>query len=336
MTRVGVALLLLAGAAGLQAQQTRGALVVTSTNAASNEVLVYDTAGILRQTIATGGQGGVSSNAGGIAVRQDGLAVVNFGSGSVSLFNRTGDQLALTQTIWTTSAPVSVAFGGDHLYVLGTTTVESHAIDGNTVSPAPDGVTGLLRADGSAAQVGVAGAQLVITEKSNTAEVVDLRAGAVAGSAVAVPLPAGSDTPFGLVTRGENAYVTIAHSDEVSLVKGGDIVGITATGTVGGGGQHSPCWLALSGPFLFSSNSPSRTLSRFVATGTQIILEAPVAAQTVGLPTDVTAVGQRLAVLDSDRNSARLTQFAIGDDGTLTWAVVNGVPVTANGVGIVR
>jgi MOSC domain-containing protein len=42
---------------------------------------------------------------------------------------------------------------------------------------------------------------------------------AVTGDARPVAIPANSDTPFGLVTRGANAYVTIAHSDEVALVK---------------------------------------------------------------------------------------------------------------------
>ena len=99
------------------------------------------------------------------------------------------------------SAPVSVAFGHDHLYVLGASTIESHPIERDGVTPTPDGVATLLHADGSAAQVGVTADRLGITEQSNVMETVELEGGAVAGSPVAVELPVGSDMPFGLVTR---------------------------------------------------------------------------------------------------------------------------------------
>lgn len=338
MKRVWVigALSLLVATAGIHAQQGRTPLVVTSSNSAQNELLVYDAAGTLRQHLSTQGQGGVSGNAGGIAVQDAMVAVVNFGSASVSLFTRGADGLALTQVITAVSAPVSVAFGRNHLYVLGTTTVESHQLATGGASPAPDGVAALLHADGSAAQVGIAGDQLIVAEKSNAVEVVGLQGGAVAGGATAVPLPAGSDTPFGLVTRGENAYVTIAHSDEVSLIKQGQVIAITTTGTPGGGGQHSPCWLAIAGPYLFSANSPSHSLSRFVATGTQIIPDEAVAAATAGAPTDLAAASQLLAGIDAGSNGGRLTQWTIDGTGALTTAAVSTIPSTANGVGIVQ
>lgn len=138
--------------------------------------------------------------------------------------NRDEDRFALSQVISSASAPVSVAFGEEHLYVLGTATVESHRVSDTDIEQTPDGVTPLLHADGSAAQVGVVDAALVITEKSNIVEVAQLRSGVVSGSIVPVDLPAGSDTPFGLVTRGANAYVTIAHSDEIALITGGQLI----------------------------------------------------------------------------------------------------------------
>jgi hypothetical protein len=331
---VTTALVLLAGTAALQAGQT-GPVVVTSSNAATNELLVYDTKGRLIQSVATQGAGGVSQNSGGIAVDRRTVAVVNFGSGTVSLLTRTAAGFALTAVIPAASAPVSVAFGHDHLYVLGTSTIESHRIERNRVASTPDGITTLLQADGSAAQVGVVGDRLIVTEKSNVVETVELREGAVDGAAVAVELPAGSDTPFGLVTRGGNAYVTIAHSDEVALVKHGLVVAITATGTPGGSGQHAPCWLTLNGPYLYSSNSPSHTLSRFLASGRQILLEQPVAAHTIGAPTDIASREDRIAVIDADGAGGRLTQFAADEDGELTQLVVTAIPATANGIGFV-
>jgi len=75
----------------------------------------------------------------------------------------------------------------------------------------------------------------------------------VTGKAIlAANIPANVDAPFGLAARGDEAYVTIAHADEISLVRNGEVLTVTGSGT-----QHAPCWVALDGPFLFSANSPS-------------------------------------------------------------------------------
>jgi GNAT superfamily N-acetyltransferase len=68
------------------------------------------------------------------------------------------------------------------LYVLGTTTVESHRIGTIGVEASADGTTGLLVADGSAAQIAVAGDELIVTEKSGAVARVPLRKGAVSGA----------------------------------------------------------------------------------------------------------------------------------------------------------
>jgi hypothetical protein len=322
---------LLAVVASSHAAQSRNTLVITSSNAASaNSLLVFDSTGALVQTIPTGGQGGVSGNAGGVAAAGRLVAVVNFGSQSVSLFELTNDGFVLTDTVNTISKPVSVAFGHGHLYVLGTTSVESHQLHGHDIEVASDGSTALLRADESAAQVGVVGDQLLITEKSNTVETVSLQAGAVVGTAIEVPIPVGSDTPLGLTTRGSAGYVTIAHSDEVGLVKGGQLISL-----VGSGSQHAPCWLALVGQNLYSSNSPSHSISRFIVSGNQVVLDAEVVATTAGAPTDIGAFGNVIGVLDGG-SQTHLTQFTVDDDGSLHQIAMTVVNRGANGVAVVE
>lgn len=325
------AFVLLAVVASSPAAQSRNTLVVTSSNVASaNSLLVFDSTGALVQTISTGGQGGVSGNAGGVAAAGRLVAVVNFGSQSVSLFELTNGGFVLTDTVNTISKPVSVAFGHGHLYVLGTTSVESHQLHGHDIEAASDGSTALLRADASAAQVGVVGDQLLITEKSNTVETVSLQAGAVVGTAIEVPIPAGSDTPFGLTTRGSVGYVTIAHSDEVGLVKGGQLISL-----VGSGSQHAPCWLALVGQSLYSSNSPSHSISRYIVSGNQVVLDAEVVATTAGAPTDIGAFGNVVGVLDGGTQT-HLTQFAVDADGNLQQIAVSVVNRGANGVAVIE
>lgn len=320
--------------AGIAARSTFDGWVVTASNATNNALLVYDANGVLTQTVPTNGQGGASNNAGGIAVDGQTVAAVNFGSQNVSIFAAGASGVTFSQLVPTATSPLSVAFGGDHLYVLGTTTVESHKRHGQAFDLDADGVVALVAGDGSSGQVGVTASSLIITEKSGLVETVGLKAGAVTGESQAVTIPAGSDTPFGLITRGDNAYVTIAHSDEVALVKNGAVRQIVATGIVGGAGQHSPCWLALAGPYLYSSNSPSHGITRYIATGTQIIIDQLVAATLTGAPTDIASGGGRVAVIDGG-GGERLTQFEIADDGTLVPVVTTPIGATANGVGIV-
>jgi len=315
----------------VQADATPRTIVVTSSNsAAGNQLLVYDGSGALTQALPTGGLGGVSGNAGGIAVTADSVAVVNFQSESISIFDVTDGGAQFRETIPTLSKPVSVAFGKDHLYVLGLTTVESHRLVGRDVDAASDGSAALFVGDGSAAQVGALPDALLITEKSNAVEIVGLRAGAVAGSPTPVEIPASSDTPLGLVTRGANGYVTIAHSDEIGLVKNGALVALTGSGT-----QHAPCWLALVGAYLYSSNSPSHSVSRYVVSGSIVTLDEGIVAATAGAPTDIAAAGRSVAVLDGGAET-HLTQFDVDDAGDLHQRALTVVVHGANGIGVIE
>ena len=308
-------------------------LIVTASNdAANNQLLVYNTSGTLLQSLPTGGKGGATGNAGGIQAKGGLLAVINFGSQSVSIFELSGTQFVMKQSIPTLSSPLSVAFGGDHLYILGTTKVESHAMFGSFVSPSPDGAVALLLADGSAAQVGVLPLQLIIAEKNNVIETVGLTHGAATGVATLVHnIPANVNTPFGLITRGVNAYVTIAHANEISLVRNDTVLTTTGSGT-----QMSPCWLALAGPFLFSSNSPSKSISKFVVFGQKITQETAVAALLNGAPTDIASADDLLSVIDGDGNASHLSVFRMDADGNLTLLTAVRILGAINGVAIVE
>jgi len=214
-----LSVLLIGASATVNAASNPNVLVVTTSNTAQNQLLVYDTSDNLVQTLSARGQGGVSGNSGGVAAHGNVVAAVNFGSKSVAVFERADKGLQFAQLISTASSPVSVAFGHDHLYILGTTKVESHRLYGSYVIGNPDGVAPLLLADGSAAQVGVLTNQVIITEKNNVIETVNLlEDGSVSGIASLVQnIPQNVNAPFGLVTRGNNAYVTIAHADEIRV-----------------------------------------------------------------------------------------------------------------------
>jgi len=312
-----------------------GALVVTASNATTNELVVLDTAGNVLRRIPTQGQGGVGGNAGGIAASRDRVAVVNHGSSNVSVFAREfgGRGFRLERVIQTLAAPVSVAFGHDHLYVLTDTGVESHRAGPWGVAPQADGHAQLLHADASAAQVGVLRGELVISEKSNAIEGVRLAGdGAVVGHAALVAaIPANVDAPFGLATRGDDAYVTIAHADEISLVRRDTVLATTPSVT-----QHAPCWVALDGPFLYSANSPSHSVSRYAVYGQKIVQDAAVIAQFAGAPTDIAVRDGVAAVVDAASGQSRVSIFKVDEDGNFALQGVAAFPVaTTNGVAIV-
>src|SRR6476469_3629018 len=117
-----------AGVANAGAEHRGPTLVVTMTNdPIENRINVYDAdTHALLQSLATHGRGGAGGNARGVTQFDAELgAAVNNGSNAVAVFRRDGDILKFDKVVSTTSAPVSVDFGNDHLYVAGATTVDS-------------------------------------------------------------------------------------------------------------------------------------------------------------------------------------------------------------------
>ena len=318
----------------IQAEVSPYAIATASNNADSNELLIYDAEGKLLQSLATKGKGGVPPHivGGGIAKNDRFVAVINYGSQSVSLFKQQENSFKLLQVIPTISKPVSLAFGHNHLYVLGTTTIESHKLNGDSVVERPDGSSRLLVADGSAAQVGVLTKQLIISERSNMIELVELLDGVVTEkiSPVQLPPPPGNDTPVGLATRGAAAYVTIAHSDKVGLVKYGKLIKVISSET-----QHAPCWLTLMGSWLFCSNTPSKSISRYQVSEDSLVLDELIAAKTQGEPTDIDAEEGIVAVLELGAGT-KVSRFHADSNGNLKLINSTSTANTANGIAIIK
>lgn len=314
----------------LQAETSPYLVVTISNDTNTNQLLVYDANGRQLQALSTGGQGGVGPHivGGSVTSFKDFVAVINYNSQSVSLFKLEGGSFKLIQVIPALSNPVSLAFGHGHLYILGTNTIESHKMNGNVLIERPDSSARLFKGDGSAAQVGVLSNQLIISERSNTIEVADLQEGVLTGTIrpVQLPPPPKNNTPVGLATRGDDAYVTIAHSDEVGLVRNGKLEIVISSDD-----QHAPCWLTLLGPWLFCSNTPSKTISRYDVSNQRLVLAEPIAVRTRGEPTDIAAEGEIVAALELGEKIS-ITQFRLLSNGDLL--PLNTVPTAKNAVGI--
>ncbi len=272
------------------------------------------------------------------------FAAVNNGSGTVALFRRVGQGLKFDRLVTTTSAPVSIAFGNDHMYVAGTTTVDSFVLHHDNVGWM-DG-TGLLEVAaggvppaGSTAQVGVLNSrQLIVTLKTDpdpgTVDIIPLdHDGAVSGAApVAVSAPAGTLTPFGFVVYPDGtALITLAHSGQNGLFRDGAFTSVVPAG------QAAPCWATRVGKYVFVANTGSQTVSRVVATGNNVFVDGLVAASVPsGAPSDIDARGGVLGVIDHGAGDSHLTLFTYNRFGELTAsgsAIALGVS-NANGVAI--
>jgi hypothetical protein len=344
-----VAVLVLTGAAHmLRANPNDAVLAIVMTNDASaNAIKVYDAQTKTElQTLSTRGQGGVGGNARGVRqFRGDLVAAVNNGSNSVAIYRRDGNGLKFDQLVSTTSPPVSVDFGNNHLYVAGSTTIDSFALNGNHVGWR-DGTAflevdgGGSPANGSTAQVGVIDQRhVLVTLKTDptpgTVDVVALDdAGAITGSLdQVVSAPMGTLTPFGFAVYPDGAAViTLAHSNQDGLFRNGVFT------TVINAGQAAPCWMTRAGKYLFTANTGSKTISRLVGTGNNIFVDGLVAANVTagGSPSDIDAEGGVLGVIDRGAGQAHLSLFTYNQFGELIGtgsAIGLGVP-NANGVAI--
>jgi hypothetical protein len=335
-----------AGGDGIHASGHGRTLVVTMTNDPNvNQIKVYDAdSHVLLQTVSTHGRGGAGGNARGIK-QLDGrlVAVVNNGSNSVALFRRDGDALKFDKVVSTTSPPVSVDFGNDHLYVAGATTVDSFALHENSVGWL-DGTSELALAGGgippvgSTAQVGVISEQrLLVTLKTDpdpgTVDIVSLDEGRVIGSApMTVSAPDGTLTPFGFATYPDGtALITLAHSNHDALFRNGTFTSVVAAG------QAASCWMTRVGKYVFVANTGSRSISRLVGTGNNVFIDSQVAAQVpTGSPADIDADAGVLGVVDHGAGQSHLSLFTYNRFGELEAAgavITIGVP-DANGVAI--
>jgi hypothetical protein len=313
----------------------------------TNQVKVYDTGSrALLQTLSTRGKGGAGGNARGVKQYRGAIvAVVNNGSNTVAVYKREGNGLRFDTLVTTTSAPVSIDFANDHMYVAGATTVDSFVMHRNHVdwldgTASLELVGGGAPPNGSTAQVGaVDERRLLVTLKTDpnpgTVDVVRLRDGAIVGSApVAVGAPAGTLTPFGFsVYPDGTAVITLAHSSQAALFRDGAFTSvIDAT-------QAADCWMTRAGKYVFTANTGSKTISRLVGTGNNVFVDASVAATiaTGGAPADIDTAEGVLGVIDHGAGQSHLSLFTYTRFGELTAI---GAPIdvgvsNANGVAIV-
>ena len=331
-----------------QARQSRGQdpLFLTITNAPANFLVVINTRTKETDFVPTGGAGGASGNAGGVAVDGNLAAAVNFGSSTVTMFVRRGNTMDPTQIIKASSQPVSVAFGHGHLVVLGLTTAESFPVHGTKVAPDNDGLVQLSKADKSAAQIVSYDGGVVYSEKSGGVAELNVSSNGMGGLSgpnrpVLLPNAPNNDTPFGIVARGANVYLTIAHSNLEALIVNGQIAstagGPTPFKDQSGNFLHAPCWNALFGQFLYSADSPGKQILRYLVSDSNVFFDKANVATLSGAPTDVAVADGMLGVIDGGSGGiSNASLFDIDSEGELALRFSVKIAGAINGAAIIE
>jgi hypothetical protein len=339
-----LAVMFLAAAWAVAGGDGRSVFVLTSTNDPNgNAVVVFklDTTGTpslsLVDTLATGGNGGASGNAGILQFADRLGAVANYGSNSVTQLVRYDDFISLGHTIKLAPGcanPDSVALTKEHLFVVGTNCAESHAWPWGSV----DG-TAVSLGDTSAGQIVVGKRWAAVTLKSGSVLQLPLTyQGALSGASTTITLPSmANDTPLGAAFWGDILGFTPAHSADSFAIVAKNRNVFPIVGPAPPYPSNAPCWVAKGpGSAWYTGNTPANSISIFFSDGQGGVFYKSISLP--GSPTDITVSRDRklLAVIYTASGDGYVSVFAIDPYGDLTpVATSNSIGVAAfNGAAI--
>jgi 6-phosphogluconolactonase (cycloisomerase 2 family) len=322
-----------------------GAVFVMTDNTAANAVAAYRRApsGALKLagTYYTHGLGGVLSGSvvdhtaseGALTYdRASGLLfAVNPGSNSVSVFEVSGDQLRLSQVVWSGGDfPVSVTVHGNYAYVLnalGGGTVSGYRISGGRVSPIPGssrslglGTTAATAFTGTPGQASFSpdGKSLFVTTKA-AANAVDVFAVHADGTLSATPTvnTLAGDVPFAVAfDRNGDVLVSEAGPNAVatfSLASNGVLSQLAVADT----GQMATCWIVRDGRYFYASNAGSGSVSGY-SVGSSGGLTGLGNTTTDPGTVDATAAGHGRFLYVQTGGSGIVDEYAVGAGGALS------------------
>jgi hypothetical protein len=337
------------------------AVFVMTDNTAANAVVAYHRAHngalTLAGTYYTHGLGGVLSGSVVDHTASEGaltydlasglLFAVNPGSNNVSVFKVWGDQLRLSQVIWSGGDfPVSVTVHGNHAYVLnalGGGTLSGYHISGGWVAPIPGssrslglGTTAATAFTGTPGQVTFSpdGRSLFVTTKAatNAVDVFAVHADGTLSASPAVNTLAG-DVPFAVAfDRAGHAVVAEAGPNAVatfSLGSGGVLAQLAASDT----GQMATCWIVRDGRYFYASNAGSGSVSGY-SVGSSGGLTARGNTATDAGTVDAAAAGHGRFLYVQTGKSGIVDEFAVGAGGSLTPIGSVTVAASVGGEGI--
>ena len=339
-----------AAAAPAQASESGGAVFVQTNDPSGNAIDAFHRNGDGTLTFVssypTGGLGGREAGAGSDPIATQGslriagglLLAVNPGSNTISVFQVSGDQLALAQVISSGGLfPAGFAIHGDLVYVLnagGSGSVSGYRIAGGRLHPiqASTRTLGLPNTNppfflGSPAEAGFTpdGAHLIVTTKTNST--VDVFSIGPDGRPSAAPVknPA-APVPFAFVfdSAGDMVlnFAGTSSLETFTVNVDGTITPISAPVS---DTQAALCWITPAAGFEYTSNTASGDVSQFQVLGNgSVVLVNPIAASGIPGATDSASAGGFFYVQSG--LSATVHVFSIGAGGVLSPVQVANVP----------
>jgi 6-phosphogluconolactonase (cycloisomerase 2 family) len=319
-----------------------GAVFVTTNGIAGNEVKAFRRAadGSLTPigTFATGGNGVggtgdplTSQGAAALSPDHKFLFVVNAGSNDVSVFRIRNDGLKLVDREASNgSFPVSIATGGDIIYVLNAHSNNVAIFDYNESGNLRPRGTAALSANaaggGTEVRISPNGHWLDVTERLSN-KIDALRIAADGSLGAPVQSASAGNTPFGFQFTPQGVVVVSeagsASASSYSQPSSGALNVISAA--VSNGGQAAPCWLIVDalGRFAYTANAGGSSISGYAigANGSLTLITPGGRTGDLGtganpLDIDFGGDGRFLYVLENGRGA--IGAFAVNNDGTLT------------------
>jgi YVTN family beta-propeller protein len=295
----------------------------------------------------TGGKGDDTphlTSQGSVIVTGDGrnVLVTNAGSDDVSVFDVTGDEPSLIQTVPVGAAPKSAAEHEGVVFVLATgipAVVGFRLGDGML-----EGIGSRdLGAGADPAQVGFSadGSTLIVTQRGTDSIVTFPVADGMLGDPGSIP--SSGPTPYGfaissggvlVVTEAFGAMTGKAAASSYAL-RDGELS--LATGSVGNG-RSEICWAVIKDDrYVFTTNFADGAVSRYAigADGDLTLEDATAGLATDGRTglrdEDLTSDGAYLYAIDAD--AQRIVGWSVAADGTLaSIGAWEGVPATVAGL----
>ena len=336
----------------------RGAVFVMTNSPEGNAILVFRRAGNGRLTqagsVPTGGLGNGTEpdslqSQGSLVLSGNRLFAVNAGSDEISVFSVGKKNITLVSKVSSGgSTPTTLAVLDDLLYVVNTRSGEitGFRIGSNGQLTALAGSTrsltnGPAEPDMGASQISFTpgGTALLVTQK--VPPIIDVfHVGEDGLTEGPFPTPSNGMGPFGFAfSRRGHLIVSEAFGGEPNAGAASsyeldeDGTPSVISGSVHNG-QTATCWVVITGPYAYMTNTMSGTISRYrVGNDGVLALQEAVAGGTGGAPIDMALArdGEFLyAVVDM---TGEIRAFQVEDDGNLTpIRGVRGLPPFAQGI----
>jgi len=336
---------------GSQGVQGQGhAVFVQSDSPSGNQIIVLDQHhdGRLseRQTVATGGLGGLAS---GAAVdelaSQDSLVydasrqllfAVNAGSNTLSVLSAQGRQLRLLQVVSSGGTfPDSVAVSGNLVYVLnggGSGTLTGYRIVGDQLAPIPGSSRSLGLANttppnylASPGEIGFTpnGSELIVTTKASTSslDVFGVSPAGLLSTAPTVTADPGN-VPFSFTFSASGQLVVAEAAPSAlhtfALGTGGSLTSVSASVT---DGQAALCWITTAGGYDYVANAGSNSVSAYsvAPNGTpSLVGTTGVVGTTDAGPIDMAASADGSTLYVEAGGAGAVDEFHLNAGGSLT------------------